>query len=841
MRRQQILLSLVILIAGFGSPGIAAAQVNDGYNLFAPIQSTDTYLMDNDGTVVHTWAGTYSPALSVYLLEDTTLLRTAKPSGGSFDSGGAGGRVELYDWDGNLAWSYDYSSASYCLHHDVEHLPNGNILLIAWELKTQAEAVAAGRDPSLLSDGELWPDHIIEVAPSPASGGTIVWEWHVWDHLVQDHDVTKANYGTVADHPELIDLNYAQNAKADWNHSNSVAYTSQLDQIMLSVRNFSEIWVIDHSTTSAEAAGHSGGNSGRGGDLLYRWGNPQAYDAGTAADQQLFVQHDAEWIASGLPGAGNILIFNNGKGRSDGSYSTVDEIEPPLEADGSYGTAVPYGPVSPTWTYQASPTSELYAERISGSQRLLSGNTLICDGPGGRFLEVTSGGSTVWEHDATSEVFRVERYDPGYTGLSLGGTATLSYPIVDTAQDTCYNGVGNEITAPAAGAAFSGQDAQYHGTQPSYTLSADGLSVADNNTGLTWTQTPDTNGDGTIDSSDKLSWAELPTQVADLNATSYGGYDDWRVPTIKELYSLMDFRGLDPTSDEPTVPFIDTAYFAFGWGDLAADERIIDAQYWSSTEYLSTTMNGNATVFGVNFADGRIKGYPRDTGAGGGARTQYIRLVRGNPDYGVNDLVDNADGTITDHATGLMWQQADSGTGMSWQEALASCEGLELAGHSDWRLPNAKELQSLIDYSRSPDTTTSAAIDPLFSTTQISNENLVTDYPYYWTGTTHANNLQVPGRAAAYLSFGRGMGYMFGSWLDVHGAGCQRSDPKEGNLADYTYVPYGYYFGNAPQGDAIRLSNFARCVRDAPQTATTDIFADDFGSGDTSVWSTTVN
>jgi len=836
MKTTPTLVVLVALAAACGPWGIAEADVFAGYNLYAPVRSTETHLIANDGSELHSWSSAYTPGMSVYLLEDSTLLRTAK-AGSSFDVGGAGGRVEKIAWDGTVRWSFDYSTADYRLHHDVEPLPSGNILMIAWELKGEAEAVAAGRDPGQLRDGELWPDHLIEVD----SSGSIVWEWHVWDHLVQDYDPSKANYGTVADHPELVDLNSMQGPTADWTHINAIDYSPGLDQILLSVRSLSEIWIIDHSTTTTEAAGHTGGTSGRGGDLLYRWGNPQTYRAGSSGDQQLFGQHDAEWIGDGLPGAGNILIFNNGTGRPGGSYSTVDELVPPVGADGSYGSSLPYGPSAPAWSYQASPTSDLYAERISGSQRLPNGDTLICDGPAGRFLEVSTSGQVVWEHTIGAEVFRVERYAESYTGLHPdddGGD--LSYPIVDTAQSSCFD-ANVAVTAPAPGEAFYGQDAQYQGRQLSYTTSSDGLTVLDNNTGLTWIQSPDTDGDGDIDSSDKKTWAELPTYVADLNAASYGGYSDWRVPSIKELYSLMDFRGTDPSGPTPTnmIPFVDTDYFAFGWGDVAAGERIIDAQYWSSTEYVSTTMNGNATVFGVNFADGRIKGYPRDlAGSGGSSTIQYIRLVRGDAGYGVNDLEANGDGTVTDHATGLLWQRSDSGAGSSWQDALAYCEGLELAGRSDWRLPNAKELQSIVDYSRSPETTSSAAIDPLFSCTLISNEDLVDDYPFYWSSTTHASTSQVPGRAAAYLSFGRGIGYMLGSWLDVHGAGCQRSDPKQGSLSDYTYVPYGYYFGNAPQGDAIRLENYVRCVCDAPTSGDTDaIFGNGFESGDLTMWS----
>jgi hypothetical protein len=288
--------------------------------------------------------------------------------------------------------------------------------MLAWELKSEAEALAAGRDPALLTEGELWPDSVIEVDPET---NAIVWEWHAWDHLVQDYDAAKANYGIVSDHPERIDLNYsgpgAQSGGADWHHINAIDYNAELDQILLSVRNFSEIWIIDHSTTTEEAAGHTGGNSGKGGDLLYRWGNPAAYDAGTASDQQLFVQHDAQWIPAGYPGEGNILIFNNGAGRSGGDHSSVDEIVPPVDGSGTYSG---YGPTSPTWSYSADNPTNFYARNISGAQRLPDGNTLICDGPDGYLFEVTAGGSLAWEYDGTAQaVFRALRYPADYPGL----------------------------------------------------------------------------------------------------------------------------------------------------------------------------------------------------------------------------------------------------------------------------------------------------------------------------------------------------------------------------------------------------------------------------------------
>ncbi len=386
------------------------------------------------------------------------------------------------------------------------------------------------------------------------------------------------------------------------------------------------------------------------------------------------------------------------------------------------------------------------------------------------------------------------------------------YPVVDTGQATCYNN-SSAITCPSSGQAFYGQDAQDTRHAASYQLSADGLTVSDGNTGLTWQRSPDTNGDGSLTAADKLSWANAQSRPAALNAARYGGFSDWRLPTIKELYSLIDFRGMDPnpngTSTSELTPFIDRAYFAFAYGDTSAGDRVIDSQYASGTLYAARS----DMLFGVNFADGRIKGYGL-TMPGGAAKTFFVICVRGNTSYGANSFADNGDGTITDNATGLVWAQTDSGTGMSWESALAWVQTQNAAnylGHSDWRLPDAKELQSIVDYTRSPDTTASAAIAPVFKATRITNEAGQADYPFYWTGTTHAS-ADGSGAAGVYIAFGRALGYMNGAWIDVHGAGSQRSDPKNGNPGDYPT-------GRGPQGDAIRINNFVRLVRNAGITA----------------------
>ncbi len=406
----------------------------NGYTLFAPLPSKVTYLIDNEGYLVHSWNSSYEPGQAVMLLEDGSLLRTAfVKNTNPFTAGGAGGRVEKIDWDGNLIWSFNCYSSEYSSHHDVEVLPNGNILLIVWENKTYNEAVAAGRNPSHVGSS-IWSERIIEINPSETSGANIVWEWHVWDHVIQDFDSSKLLYGNIADHPELINLNFGS-INQDWLHINSVRYNSERDEILLSVHNFSEIWILDHSTTTLQAAGHTGGNGGKGGDLIYRWGNPRSYNTGTLLDQKLFVQHDSRWIGSGLPGENDILIFNNGQGRPGGNYSTVDEIVPPLDVNGNYyrepsGT---FGPTDLVWKYTALTPTLFFAQNISGAERLHNGNTLICEGPAGKFFEVDSLGTLVWEYinpvtrngilnqgqyPEFNPVFRVCRYSPSYPGFA---------------------------------------------------------------------------------------------------------------------------------------------------------------------------------------------------------------------------------------------------------------------------------------------------------------------------------------------------------------------------------------------------------------------------------------
>jgi hypothetical protein len=381
----------------------------DGQILYSPMYGTSTYLREGTGSLNHTWSSSYFPGVMVRWLGNGTILRTIRVGVGP-GGGGAGGGVQKVDWDGTILWDYRYNTNGVLTHHDVAELPNGNVLLIAWEIKTRTECIAAGRNPSHVTNQGLMPDHIIEVHPTGPTTGEIVWQWHAWDHLIQDYDSSKANYGVVGDHPELIDINYVTSSQQDLMHTNSIDYNAQFDQIVVSVRYYSEIWVIDHSTTTEEAAGHTGGSSGHGGDLLYRWGNPQVYDRGTSANRKLFEQHDTNWIDDGCPGEGNILIFNNGVNRG---YSTVDEIVPPVNENGEYYLApgAAYGPTTQTWIYSPSPS--FYASHLSGATRLASGDTLICNGETGKIFEVTPQETTVWSWTGTGEVLKIDYIPPG--------------------------------------------------------------------------------------------------------------------------------------------------------------------------------------------------------------------------------------------------------------------------------------------------------------------------------------------------------------------------------------------------------------------------------------------
>lgn len=472
-------------------PAKLGVLINDsralpGYNLINA-SGKKTYLFDNDGRVVHTWTSEHNSSVASYLLENGHLFRPCEAENRKqgFQGPAVCGRIQEFDWDGNLVWDFEYHSDKRLPHHDAIKLPNGNALLICWEWIDENEAIAQGRRPETVKDSHLQPDCLVEIKPTGKTTGEVVWEWRSWDHLIQDRDKTKPNYGNVSDHPELFDVNFIHGEEdqvsklmatkdgqdklktlgyigtspppggdkkpadkdgdkrdatnkdadkkdpdkkdgdkkdadkkdgdkkdapkpaqprgprkeADWMHMNAVDYNADLDQIVVSSPHFSEIFIIDHSTTTAEAKGHKGGRRGKGGDILYRWGNPRAYRNGTRADERLFFQHNVQWIRKGLKGEGHLLVFNNGSGRKPEEYSSVDEFVPPTDKDGNYireeGAA--FGPDKALWSYSAPNKKDFYSFFISGVERLPDGNTLINSGASGVVFEITPENETVWK------------------------------------------------------------------------------------------------------------------------------------------------------------------------------------------------------------------------------------------------------------------------------------------------------------------------------------------------------------------------------------------------------------------------------------------------------------
>jgi hypothetical protein len=392
-----------------------ATRALPGYNLINP-SGKKTYLFDNEGRVVHTWTSEYGSSVVSYLLDNGHLFRVAEAPNRAkgFQGPAAGGRLQEFDWDGNLVWDFEYHSAKRLPHHDAIKLPNGNALLICWEWIDENEAVAQGRRPETVKDSHLQPDCLVEIRPTGKTTGEVVWEWRTWDHLIQDRDRNRPNYGKVSEHPERIDVNYMEGddddatkkdqdrrprREPDWMHVNAVAYNAELDQVVVSSPHFCEIWIIDHGTTTEEARGHTGGRRGKGGDLLYRWGNPRAYRNGTKADRRLFYQHNIHWIPRGLSGEGHLLVFNNGDGRSPVAYSSVDEFVPPTDPDGRYlrDEHGRFGPAEALWSYSAPDKKDFFSSYISGAQRLPNGNTLINEGAYGLVFEVTPEKETVWK------------------------------------------------------------------------------------------------------------------------------------------------------------------------------------------------------------------------------------------------------------------------------------------------------------------------------------------------------------------------------------------------------------------------------------------------------------
>ena len=466
-----------------GGLALDTPEAAPGYVLFAPLTATTTFLIDRKGEVVHSWKNPLS-TLSVYLLDDGTLLRSARVvENPIFNRGGRTGVIQRLDKDSKVVWEYQLCDATDSMHHDIEPMPNGHVLVVAWERVPVETAAALGRDSEHIHPDGWWPDRVLEIAPKQPTGGEIVWQWRSRDHLLQNVDAAKPNYGAPGEHPERIDVNAelhdeglsaeeraseekqrgeladigygggdadakgekgarARHPIDDWLHLNSVDYDAAHDLILVSSPELNEIFVIDHSTTSSEAHGSRGGRYGKGGDLLWRWGNPRNYGHGARADQQLFFQHQPDWIRPGLPGAGHVLVFNNGLGRPGAPHSSIEELELPFDPEHGFTRQddAAFGPAKPVWSYSDPTPAHFAALFISGCHRLANGDTFVCAGPQGRLFEVTPAGKIVWEYWNTAggelenvfntgrvnlvkptAIFRATKLAPDHPGLKALG------------------------------------------------------------------------------------------------------------------------------------------------------------------------------------------------------------------------------------------------------------------------------------------------------------------------------------------------------------------------------------------------------------------------------------
>lgn len=385
------------------SQNLKAQQWGD-YTLYSVMNATSTYLLDTNGNVTKTWthASTAKSGYSCYLMPGGYLWRVVAKSGNSFTGGPISGQVQKVDWNGNILWDFVYSSNDYCTHHDICPLPNGNVLLIAYERKTAALVAAAGSTFT----SEVWSEKVVEIKPTGATTGELVWEWKVWDHIVQDKDAAKANYqSSIINHPELLNVNYK--ITKDWIHMNGIDYNPMLDQIAVSSHNLNEWYVIDHSTNIAEAASHTGGNSGKGGDFLYRWGNPAAYGAtGTAV---LNVTHDAHWIPEGVPNAGRLVGFNN-KGVSS-SKSSVDQIVTPVNG---YTYTFTAGSAFEPSAYDRHACNG-YTSNAGNSEQLPNGNMMVCIALSGYIYEIDPAGNSIWSKTVSGAAQQAHRYNKCFT------------------------------------------------------------------------------------------------------------------------------------------------------------------------------------------------------------------------------------------------------------------------------------------------------------------------------------------------------------------------------------------------------------------------------------------
>ena len=418
-------------------------QISEGYYLFSPVlsfpeedYSYQTFLMDTSGVILHEWTHDKATASTAYLLPDSTLLRPCKIEPPIFDAGGAGGLIQLISWENDLLWEYQLMNTEESQHHDIEPLPNGNILAISWDRRSQAEALLAGK---VYHTGDLWSEKIIEIEPIYPDSGVIVWEWHLWDYLIQDGDSTLSNYGVIANHPELLDINYAltsnegplppQFTNPDMIHLNAIDYNESLNQIVISSRKTNEIYIIDHAI-------QSGATPAEGGGFLYRWGNPSIYDRGSNLDKILYAPHGVNWSSENT-----LIIFNNGLNRPGLNYSSVEIISLPIFENGIYiqEAEEAFMPEMPTFTYDMD--QDYYTPSQGGAFELADGNILVTISTMKTILELDLAGEIVFEyyHDENGNIPRAQKYNRNYLSPYLVGDVNFdsNIDVLDIVQ--CVN------------------------------------------------------------------------------------------------------------------------------------------------------------------------------------------------------------------------------------------------------------------------------------------------------------------------------------------------------------------------------------------------------------------
>jgi len=404
-------------------------EAYDGYMLFSPMSYPHTYLINNCGEKVHEWVFDKRVNYTSYLLANGDLARISIITQG-------GRYLEQMDWDGNMLWSYKtVPGENELIHSDFQVLPNGNYLVITAQRYPDSIYLGLGGDPDALNGfSQALYEAIVEFEPLGMDSAGVVWRWSFIDHLIQNVSDTLPNYGSIPLNPQRLDINHPPGItghSAAYQHFNGIDYNPDLDQIAFSCWGCSEIYIIDHSTTTDEAATDSGGNSGKGGDLLWRWGNPRNYDRGDSTDQKLFGQHNPEWLDENTPYPGFLSVHDNGNGRPEGAYSRAIILEMSVDSLGLYPlTSSGYLPDSIFWSWQGEvDDSTYYSQYMSTVDIQPNGSALICEAVTGRIFEVTPEGSVAWfyQNPVTdtiqsqgdpptpfSRVYRTQKYDAEY-------------------------------------------------------------------------------------------------------------------------------------------------------------------------------------------------------------------------------------------------------------------------------------------------------------------------------------------------------------------------------------------------------------------------------------------